>query len=188
MYITTRFLGTQRGNMKYLFFLLTEDYIENQVKIREAIEPVLMKLACGIGQDGALVRPFRSYEKDTTGDIMEKAWTDDEKRKLSLTPGILIMEKDFNLFDPRKDKWLHISFRKLINSYGDVQIFELYSVFAELIVACKRGDLLDTFNLSKPKDGIAKILWDNVEIKPGVCGVSIDLKQVRETLLKLRNE
>lgn len=28
MYVTTRFVGTKRGTMNYLFFLLTEDYLE----------------------------------------------------------------------------------------------------------------------------------------------------------------
>ncbi len=181
MYVTTRFIGTERGKMKYLFFFLTEDYIESQVRIMQSIEPLLIKLSSEIGQEGALVRPFRNFERDTLGDVMRKEWSTDNRNRLSKTPGILIIDKDFDSFDPQRHKWLHISLRGLINSSGDVQIFELKNLFTLLIGACKEGNILDIPNTISKKSS-AKDLWDSVELKPGVCGISIDLKKAMEFL------
>jgi len=181
MHITTRFIGTERGKMKYLFFLLTEDYIESQVRIMGAMEPLLIKLSSEIGQAGALVRPFKNFESDTLGDVLRKQWPDEVRERLALTPGILIVDKDFNSFDPKKNKWLHISLRELINSSGDVQIFELNNLITRLIDACKEGNLLDIQNPGSKRSSV-KDIWDTVELKPGAFGVSIDLKKALEFL------
>jgi hypothetical protein len=39
MYVTTRFVGVQRGGVQYLFFLLTQDYFDNNAKVASAIHP-----------------------------------------------------------------------------------------------------------------------------------------------------
>ncbi|MFA6808316.1 MAG: hypothetical protein WCR27_04920, partial [Eubacteriales bacterium] len=75
-------IGTQRGSMDYLFYLLTEDYIEGQSRIMEVLDPLLIKLSVDLGQAGALVRPFKKYESETLVDVMGKEWPDRVWEKL----------------------------------------------------------------------------------------------------------
>lgn len=186
MYVTTRFIGTERGKMKYLFFLLTEDYIQSQVRIMESIEPLLIKLSAEIGQTAALVRPFKNFESDTLGDVMRKKWPDGEREKIAVTSGILVIDKNFDSFDPCENKWLHISIRDLISASGDVQIFELNNLITVLIHACREGNLLDFQDLKlNSKKRSVKELFDMVELKPGLFGLSIDLKKGMQFLTGL---
>lgn len=57
MYVTTNYLGVRKGSLNYLFFLLSEDYIESNKRIAEAMRPLQEKFAKDLGAAGAIVRP-----------------------------------------------------------------------------------------------------------------------------------
>ena len=69
MYVTTNYLGVRKGSLRYLFFLLSEDYIESNKRIAEALRPLQEKFAKDLGASGAIVRP-------TEGDATESIGSD----------------------------------------------------------------------------------------------------------------
>ena len=58
MWITHSYLGTTRGRMRCLFFLLYEDYIETQTQFARELDLELERFARNLGDRGAVVRPF----------------------------------------------------------------------------------------------------------------------------------
>jgi len=177
MFITTRFIGMRKDGMNYLFLLLTEDYIESHRRMTEDLEPLLRKFARDLGETGALVRPFRGDEEVTKQDILFKDWKEKEKRRLEQTPGILVIDVDFDEFSPRSNHWFHISLRDAMSQYGDVSVFELQELLSTLAESCRRGE--NIFDLT---DEIARRkamgeLYDSFELKPGMFGFSFDIKK-----------
>ena len=69
VYVTTNYLGVRKGSLRYLFFLLSEDYIESNKRIAEALRPLQEKFAKDLGASGAIVRP-------TEGDATESIGSD----------------------------------------------------------------------------------------------------------------
>lgn len=177
MFITTRFIGTKKDGMNYLLFLLTEDYIESHRRMTEDLEPLLRKFARDIGETGALVRPFRGDEEATKRDILSKDWNEKEKRRIEHTPGILVIDVDFDEFNPRSKRWLHFSLRDSMSRYGEVSIFELEELLSILAEACRSGE-----NIFNRADEIARRkvmaeLYDSFELKPGMFGFGFDIKK-----------
>ena len=126
MYVTTRFIGTERGTMNYLFLLLTEDYIEENRKIAEGITPLLNRFARKIGDTGALVRPFPGDEEETLGNALSKNWTEGQIMHMrGSLPALLVIDKDFDEFNPTDSNYIYISLRSSIDEYGNVKLFQL---------------------------------------------------------------
>jgi hypothetical protein len=177
--------------MDYLFFLLTEDYIESNRKIAESLAPLLTKFAQDLGDSGALVKPFPGGARDTLGDIIRKAWSNDQIMRMRQDlPAILVTDVDFDDFDPRISNYLYISLRDSINKYGDVEIFTLAELLSELILGARIKDLFNVANdyLKAQKN---KETWqaalESLELKPGAFGISLDLKKGIEFLKSLRS-
>lgn len=190
MYVTTRYVGVQRGGVDYLFFLLTEDYIENYKKIAESVSPLLERFARDLGDAGALVRPFPGGEKNTLGDAMKKHWREDRIRPAESTlPALLVTDVDFDDFDPSDNNHLYISLRDSINETGDVKVFELQESLDELVLGARIKDLFgvaqDYLKQQKHK-GSEKAGWDVIEVRPHIFGISLDLKKGIESLKSLR--
>lgn len=177
MFITTRFIGTKKDGMNYLFFLLTEDYIESHRRIAENLEPLLLKFARDLGETGALVRPFRGDEEATIRDIVSKNWNENEMQRIQQTPGILVIDVNFDEFNPRSNHWLHFSLRDSMSQYGDVPIFEIEELLSTLADSCRNGE-----NIFSRADEIARKkamreLYDSFELQPGIFGFSFDIKK-----------
>ena len=54
MWITHSYLGSTRGKMRYLFFLLYEDYIDAQTQFAQELDLFLERFARNLG-DGVLL-------------------------------------------------------------------------------------------------------------------------------------
>lgn len=190
MLVTTRYVGVQRGKLDYLFFLLTEDYIEANVRIAESLSPLLVKFARDLGDSGALVRPFSGEEKSTLGDALKKGWSKEEIERMRLDlPALLITDVDFDDFDPKTSKHLIIYLRGSINENGEIKIFELAELLNELALGARIKDLFGVANdylEAQRKKGLKEASWDTVELKPGAFGIKVDLKKGIEFLKSLR--
>src|SRR5436190_21849155 len=126
MYVTTRYVGVQRGGVDYLFFLLTEDYIQEYKKIADGLMPLLEGFARDLGDAGALVRPFPGGEKATLGDALRKHWREDRIQPTKSTlPALLVTDVDFDDFDPDCNNHLYISLRDAMDDSGEIRVFEL---------------------------------------------------------------
>lgn len=178
MYITTRYAGIKRDKMNYLFFLLTEDYIEDNRRIAEGLGPLLNKFARDLGEKGALVKPFPGDEETTLGNALEgKSWTSEQIMMMRQSlPALLIIDLDFDDFDPTSSKYIYISLRRAIDKYGNVNIFELQDLLDLLVSA---SDHVDLFREAHQYIGEEdrRMIEEATEVKPSFFGINFDLKR-----------
>lgn len=190
MRVTATYVGTQRGQMNYLFLLLTEDFIESHKRISEALNPLLEKFARDLDTKGALVRPFTGDERKTLGNVLDKNWSQDQVANIQAgLPAILIIDVDFDVFDPKNCNYILISLRQSISEFGDVEIFKLQQLLSNLVLGAWISDLFRVaheYLKAQKKDELRKIAWDALEVKPGVYWINLDLKKGIEFFQTLR--
>ncbi|MHC4737298.1 MAG: hypothetical protein ACYS9Y_00190 [Planctomycetota bacterium] len=187
MFITHSYLGTTREPYRYLFFLLLEDYIEAQTQFVRELDLYLERFARSIGDSGAFVRPFTSDIDTTKNHVLYKNWTNDEKREITKTPGMLMINIDFDKFDPQKHPWIHLCFGERLYEgiSGVYQFGETLGKLAEAV--CNTNT--DVFEIAHDIKNEVQ-LSDAAKVfeeKPGIFGFSIDLvkgSEVVSTMLR----
>ena len=185
MWITHSYLGTTRSGMRCLFFLLYEDYIDTQTQFAQELDLMLERFARNLGDEGALVRPFTGDIERTRSHILEKPWTEEEKRELRKTPSLLMIDVDFDDFNPREHPWMLFNFGDRMTQ-GIVSAYELNNIFAQLaeVVLDNNSDIFVAAHRIwyevHPTDAV-KIF----ELKPGIFGFSVDLMQAGRFLINL---
>lgn len=177
MHITHSYKGSVQGNFRYSFYLLFEDYIQVQSSFVKEIDLLLERFARNLGDTGVVVRPFTGDIETAKGDILSKKWTHDEKEELKNTPGLLVIDKDFDEFNPREHPWLYINFGgKVFDS--PVTIDEYSGILATLvdIVSNPESDFFDEALPVVRKLKLSRAA-EIFEAKPEIFGFSIDLKK-----------
>jgi len=102
------YVGTTKGRFRCLFFLLLEDYIEAQSRFQRELDLALERFARNMGEAGVLVRPLAGDIEGTRSLVRDKPWTPGQLQEVSRTPGLLMIEVDFDTFDPREHRWLYV--------------------------------------------------------------------------------
>ncbi len=187
MYVTTNYVGIRKGSVRYLFYLLTQDYIQDNVAIQQGVTSLLKGFARDLAGDGALVMPF-----DGTASENLTAATNRMDRKFiegmhSLTPALLILGCDLQEFDPHINQHLIISLRDSMDEYGNIKVFEVQALLEALVTASRDSGLFEKIDsyLTDVKDsGRSSALWDSVQIRPNFFGVGMDLKAAIDVFRK----
>lgn len=183
MYLTHSFVAIEKGSLDYLFFYLTEDYIEDQVRLQEQLQPLLQEFGRNLFDKGAIVQAFSKEVTNTKKEVVDK-WKQQEDlhdvvffSNEKHTPGLLIIDKDFSEFNPHKNQWLYVSFRDYIDDFGQVKIFDLKQLLDTFVEICNNGKNI----FEEAKEYIRKQEAVNahkvIEIKPGIFGISFDIKE-----------
>ena len=128
----------------------------------------------------------RLWDLETTkSHVLRKSWTDDEIQELTKTPSLLMINVDFDDFDPRKHPWILFNFGRRMTQ-GISGVYDLGDILAQLAQIVVEGDS-DVFaaahriwNRVNPEDAV-KVF----ELKPGIFGFSIDLIQAGRFLREL---
>lgn len=183
MYVTTNYLGVRKGSLNYLFFLLSEDYIESNKRIAEAMRPLQEKFAKDLGAAGAIVRPTEGDATENTEKLLAKKLfgrgpTEFLSSISGETPLLLVLDRDVTEFNPNHDRHLLISLRQSIDEYGNVKIFEIASLLEALSDSANRGDLFECAAQLASLQGQPS-RWnrflDSLQLRPNFFGVGIDL-------------
>ncbi|MDO4694437.1 MAG: hypothetical protein Q4A62_07420 [Eikenella sp.] len=188
MYITADYLNIHQGNARYLFYLLTEDYIEEQKNIKEQFAPLMNRFSRNISQN-ILVTPYEKDASKTLNQVIEKLG-DNFKEKIAKTPSLLILDKSLESFNPEKDQHIFIHFREFIDDYGNIKIFpikELLELLAEWSLHEDTEGLFQLFKEyqnKKNKKELATKVYDSLELTPNIAGIGIDLKSAINLLIK----
>jgi hypothetical protein len=188
VYVTTRFVGIQRGGVKYLVFLLTQDYIEENRKIAEAIGPSLERFARDLGDSGAVVRPFQGNADATLGDALNgKMWDEQDTEYMrNNLPALLITSVDFDDFDPRSSQYALVFLRDLIDKHGNVEIFSLENLLTRLLNGAKQGRIFEAADdFLRNRD--AEQAREAVALKPGIWGVTLDLAKAKKIYTNIQH-
>jgi hypothetical protein len=177
MHITHSFKGSVQGKFRYSFFLLYEDYIEAQSSFVREIDLLLERFARNLGDDGVVIRPFLGDIEKTKGDILSKKWTDKENREFRNTPGLLVIDKDFDEFNPREHQWLYLNFGgQMYDSSVSIKDYEdVLSALVEIVVNPERDFFKEALPIIRQLqlESVAEVF----EAKPEIFGFSVDLKK-----------
>ncbi|SEA75184.1 hypothetical protein [Psychroflexus halocasei] len=194
MYLTHSFVAVKKGDLDYLMFYITEDYVEQQVKLKEQLNPLLEDLGRNLLDRGAVVKAF-DRDLDSANEELTEKFDQDFTREIIISfdhqmekPGLLILNSDIENFDPKNHKWIYVSFREFLDEYGGVKIYKLKEMFDILTSAIKENkDLFkEAENHLKKEKAISA--HKMVELKPGIFGISLDLKETFNFFNQLRNK
>lgn len=170
-----------------MFFLLVEDYIQAQKTFMKDLDLELERLARSLKDSGAVVKPFLGDIEQTRQSVLDKSWTEEQKKEIMKTPGLLMIEEDFNAFDPREHRWIlfHLADRDGHEPPSANDVARYRAIFDKIAQACQQADL-DPFEEARralSQDTI-RHASQIVELKPGIFGISVDIRAAGQRLIQ----
>ena len=181
MYITSTYVSTSRGHHQYLFFLLLQDYIQEEREFSTQMTASLERFARDLGDGAALVRPFRGDIEATRQEVLNKPWPPEAEPEILSTPSLLMIDRDFNAFDPRVHPWLQI--RIPLQGHEDETKTTLERL-ARLVTSDLDDDVFrrahDLVHGQEQAD-LRKI----ISLRPGVFGLSLDLWALGDAVMRV---
>ncbi|RLB93569.1 MAG: hypothetical protein DRH50_07730 [Deltaproteobacteria bacterium] len=192
MYLTHSFVAIKKGTLDYLLFYITEDYVEAQVKLTEQLNPLLEDLGRNLLDKGAVVKAFDRDISDANRELAEK-FDQEFTRDIIISinnrmekPGLLILNSDIQSFNPKEHKWLFISLRSFLEDWGALKVFKMKEFFDILTEAINNGE--DLFEEARNYIKMQKAISAHkmIELKPGIFGISWDLKETFNFFKELR--
>ncbi len=180
MKITHTYLSTTRGRYQYLFFLLLEDYIQEQREFSDALTGSLERFARDLKSEAAVVRPFAGDIDATRQQVLDKHWPRSAKQEIQSTPSLLMIDRDFDVFDPTRHPWLQI---KIPLRRRDDETRRMLKSLAKLITSDPDDDV---FRQARrvTRQGRLK-LGKVLTLQPGIYGCSLDLLELGNTFRQL---
>jgi hypothetical protein len=185
MQITHSYLGTTTGRFRCMFFLLFEDYIEAQNGLSNDLKLEIERFARNMGDSGVVVAPFAGDVPTTQGNVRDKHWPHESVELLYETPAMLMIDKDFDEFDPRYHPWILFHFGR-----GEQDAAKFRSLLQKIAEAVTDGSK-DPFKIVEKALQLEQLssASKSIQLKPGVFGISIDLRSAWDALKSyLRSE
>ncbi len=175
MWITHQYLGTTRGGTRCLFFLLFEDYIEAQRGLPAEVNAEIERFARNLGDAGAVVTPFAGDAPAARESILDKPWRQDQLDEVRRTPAMLMIDRDFDDFDPQHDPWVLFHFGRQFEPEVPVKIRTLF----QHVAAATSDPEADPFAVLRGalRDDAIGAASRAFRLEPGAFGVSVDLRQ-----------
>jgi hypothetical protein len=172
MRITHTYIGTTRNGVRCLFFLLFEDYIEAQYGLSQEIRQEIERFARNMRNFGAVVAPFAGDVSAVRESIMAKQWSKEEKTIVMRTPAILMIDRDFDDFNPRIHPW--VLFHLGDDDKGAVKCRSLLHKISDA-VATEGADPFEMVRNAMREEVVAAAS-QIIQLNPGAFGVSLDLR------------
>jgi len=175
MHITHSYIGQTVGRFRCQFFLIFEDYVETQTELMKELEPYLERFARNLGDKGAVVRPFMGDIETVRDHVLNKNWSREELAMVGTTPGLLMIDVDFDEFDPREHPWVHIGLWSN-DPFGRIQAKEVRGILERLVRIVRESDKNISAEAAAAKNEIsASDIASVFEAKPGIFGFSVNL-------------
>ena len=178
MYITHSFAGTKKGDLDYLIFYLTEEYIEDQVHFTQRLQPMLNNLGENLLNRGAVVQTFRNKINENNQELSKK-WEeifkeDQFSKKLYNDidrPALLILNSEIS--EISDNNFLLISLQDFEDN-GNFDVCEINNFFQTLIEIVRS----DMNLIEKTKEYIKKRNLSNAKkimnVNPQLFGIGIN--------------
>lgn len=164
MYITSKYLG-KNEKKKYYFYLLYEDYIQTQLNYVKELEKYIERFGRNLEDNGGVIKPFKEDIEQTKNDILSKNWDEKEKSIFTKTPGMLMIDVEFDKFDPKENQWIYFNFEQQSNSEENIlKVDKLLKGICSII----NKDSKDIFKeIKKIRNRITRQKGKNIlELKP----------------------
>lgn len=182
MWITHSYVGTTKNEVRCLFFLLLEDYIEEQTQFARELSLELERFARNLGDSGAVVRPFSGDIEQARENVLDKNWTPEQLEEVVKTPALLMIGTDFDDFDPQEDPWVLFNLGNRIVE-GVPAAYQFREPLASITTAVA-NEGVDPFEVAHraQHEIAAHDALKIFEAKPGLFGFSVNLVKAGEVL------
>lgn len=143
MFVTSDYnkVEVEKGKFKYKFFLNNRDNYENERDFVKELNILIYRFSEDLSSNGLVVKTYDSCIKSVRQEILDKPWTPYRLETIKKTPGILMIDTDFNTFNPNKDNWIYFYFirdqrfkKNRGNSFTIEEAEELFNKLSEIIV------------------------------------------------------
>jgi hypothetical protein len=170
MFITQTYLGRYGDGGLFVYYLF-QDYELDQRSLTERVQNALDDLGADYMQDVNLFRPNARFAGDIAAEVREllPVWSYCQDK----LPGFLVTYKPLVDVDPHDDTVVFFS----IKDRDEVEALEVVRKIREIAVEQILQSPTDGDELERGPDFVARFLAA-LEIKPGLFGVSIDLKRL----------
>ena len=166
------FWPVQIGVFEYLFFVANwNDYSST---ISSSLDSNLEKFGIGLGLKGKVIESYSHAKGDTFKEITQKDhWPYNVKERFEKEqfPFMLVIDESFEKFDPGKHRWGIIWFSDFVNDPNSVP-----KIFGSLVRKIRQDIDLFEYLISLARDHKTKEFTEYFEIKPGIFGISVDIK------------
>lgn len=192
MYITHSFVGIKKGDLDYLFFYLTEEYIENQRQFTQVLQPMLEELAFKLKDKGAVVQSFQS-QIDINNNELSETWSNLFKDAQSNgrlyndidRPALLILNSEIK--EIKDSNFLLLSLKDFEEN-GNYNIHEMHKFFETLIDITHSGEDL----ISQVKEYINNRNLKNAQkimkVDPAIFGIGINGREAIKFFKRFLNK
>ena len=167
-------------NYEYLIFVVFWNDFETP--LTKQLRNMTISFGGAIEDRGFVVLPFEKASIETAQQVTSKLWPDEVKQRFGIEqdPFMLVINRDFQEFDPRQHQWAIVWFSEYQANPDQVT-----RVFGRILRITQLGsNLFDHFKANKKKEWYKK--WAKFfEVKPAIFGVSVDAKGLLEETLGL---
>jgi len=176
MYTVSDLVGISKNNGRGLVIYLTTSH-GRQTQSGQTFERMLGTLGRDLRNTGGVVVAFPGDEDAVSNSVLAKPWDKSEKGTISRRPGLLIIDKNFDDFDPRIDNYFHINLKNIYNDSGNINERSAEN----LVIALHQIFLIDQdmFYLLNDRKIVERRqqALSSVSIKPSWFGLGVDVKK-----------
>ena len=173
MLVTESYIDVPIGTSTCMFFLLYEDYHDRQQALRNGVQDELDAFGQRLGKHAALVAPYADKVGETRRDVLGKNWPKKMTSEIMNTPSLLMIDVDFDTFDPSRHRWVHIRLDRLEDGRLQStlrQVVDLVKRASKL--AIERRELFDAVQETVDRPPYAHIARN---VRVGIPGSGISL-------------
>lgn len=140
MFVTSNYEKIRKGDFKYSFFLNNRDCLENKRDFVQELNILIERFSRDLDDKGLIVKSYDSDIEKVRNEILDKPWNSRRLKTIRKTPGILMLDTEFDEFNPNKDNWLYFYFirdqrfkENKGNSFTIEEAEELFDKLSEII-------------------------------------------------------
>ncbi len=141
MFVTSNYKKIKKGDFQYSFFLNNRDCLENRRDFVQELNILIERFSRDLDDKGLIVKSYDSDIEKVRKEILDKPWNPRRVETIRKTPGILMIDTEFDTFNPNKDNWLYFYFirdqrfrENKGNSFTIEEAEELFDKLSELII------------------------------------------------------
>ncbi len=141
MLIASKYKEIEKGKFKYVFFLNNKDDYENRINFVEELNILIERFSENLANQGLVVKSYNSSIRNVREEILDKPWNPLRLETIKKTPGILMIDTDFDEFNPNKNNWIYFYFirdqrfkKNRGNSFTIEEDEELFDKIAKIII------------------------------------------------------
>jgi len=173
--IVSTFSRVTVGDFNYLFFVIAwNDYM---TPMREELNKQLMAFGADLSIKGKVISSYDQASHRVYQEVLKKNWNKDFRSSIEEEhePFMLIIDVDFEEFDPQQHRWTVIRF----SGYPVDSIPKFFHQLA--LITRKNKDIFSYLRWLTTKKTVAESA-KYIEIKPEIFGVSINVNAIIEDL------